>query len=210
MAAPGRPLSTGVDRRVSAHLRRDLPARHGVVHGALRGPGAHARRRRRPRSSLHHTGAIGRTARVATTTAAHPGVGAVASASGVSSTQQGRPSGTAGSTVARRRQALVRRRARPVAAPQQRDRERRPFRPRRRSTRPPSPWLPPARHRRLPAVTSSCTATICFPSGCWSPDAANGASTRHSRPVRWPAHRRHRTPPRCPDGCSSPATTSTA
>ena len=60
------------------------------------------------------------------------------------------------------------------------------------------------------SVTSSCTATIYFPSGCWSPDAANGASTRHSRPVRWPAHRRHHTPPRCPDGCSSPATTSTA
>ena len=91
VAAAGRPLPAGTDRRVPAHLRRDLPARHGDVHGALRRAGPHARRRLRPRAPLHHAGAAGRAARAARTPPRAAGVGAVAAAPGVPSPQPGGP-----------------------------------------------------------------------------------------------------------------------
>src|SRR5687767_5961548 len=97
MAAPGRPLPAGVDGRVPADLRRDLPARHGVVHAALRRPGPDPRRGLRPRTSLHHTGAVGRSARPAANTTTHPRLDPVPAAPGVPSAHPGgrpRPRGT--------------------------------------------------------------------------------------------------------------------
>ena len=158
--------SPGPDRRVPAHLRRDLPARERHVHGALRRARPDARRRVRPRPPLHRPGAARRATRAPVDTADGARVAAVAAAPGVPPPQPSGPTDPRGTAVAAGGRAVVRRRARAVVRAQPRGRGGRSGHARRRRTWPTTST--PAASSSPPGTgaTSSCTATTCCRSAC--------------------------------------------